>query len=457
MTALFCAFLLFLAMTLPGLALRPRTDANVFFLAGQSAGTGTVAASLVALCLGASTTIGLIARTYRIGWPAVWWLGAGGIGLLLLSLVWVEPMRSRSATQTLPQWAAAAYGQPARVLAAVLIAVMWTAVIAAQWVAAGKLLTLVFGWSLSTGIGVTALCVVLYTAWGGQRAVLRTDVVQVGMIGAALALTIGLVASRPDISWCALPSPAALWRSDGFAPADLVPLLVVVGGMYIVGPDLCSRILVARDARTARRGAVIAGIALLVCSPVIVGLAMSLRQSGVTQEAVRELITGSSGWFGTAVYLVTFGLLAAMASSADTCLLTAASVLELDVIGRAHGDITRQKSGRALVCAVGACSVLVACFQPSIIPNLLLAYAFYAGGLLVPLLLLAAPGLTSAIPRPAVWTAMVAGGSTPVVLLTTGLVRGMGWAGLCGAGVCAGIMAVALLLVRASRTRAPGA
>ena len=429
---------------LPGIVLKPRRSG--FFLAGKRARSGTVAGSLLATCLGASATVGVVARAYETGWAAFWWLGSGSAGLLLLGLFWAVPMRSRDATQTLPQWAGAGYGMPARVLAAVLIDIMWIGVIAAQWVAAGTILEALFGWPLVVGIAVPAACVTLYTAWGGQTSVLRTDLWQLGVLLIAILLPFFFLHELPtggEVAWP--PSSGPAWLG-GVPVIQWAALVTVVGGMYVVGPDLCSRVLAARDDIGARLGALTAGIVLLPCSFIIVAVGVRLRESGVVLENAREalpwLITQADVMPEWAGYLAGCGLLAAMLSSADTCLLTAASVFELDLIGRRHTERKQVALGRVFVGAIGVLSAVLASIQPRIIPNLLLAYAFYSGGLLVPLLLLGFPKAAARVPVQCVWTAMAAGGLTPVLLLLGGRVQDSATAGLCGVLLCLVIILV---------------
>lgn len=435
--ATFVVLIALALVILPGIFLPPR--GSDFFLAGRRSGPSTVALSLVALCLGASTTVGLVGRTYLMGWAAFWWLGAASIGLVVLGLVWAVPMRSSSRTRSLPQWLGTGYGLPARILSAALIVIMWTAVIAAQWVAAGRILELLFDWPLTRGILAVAVAVTLYTAWGGQRSVLRTDIVQAVLVllGIILALLLAYhVRSLPEAA-----APALAPHSVALTFWQWLSLLVVVGGMYVVGPDLFSRVVIARDDTAARRGAIAAGLILLPCAAAIVGAAMALRGAGVCRDNLRIVLAQCGPIHEFGGYVVAAGLVAAMVSSADTCLLTAGTVVELDLVGRRHADQVQQTLGRVFVGIVGLASIVVACLHREIIPNLLLAYAFYSGGLLLPLLLLGFPRLADRIRRPWVWSAMAVGGATPVLLLLTERVADFAVAGLWGVLACLVVLA----------------
>jgi len=433
---------LVLAVVLPGFSRRP--TGRGFFLSRRTAGPVTLAASLTATCLGASATIGMVGRAYRLGWPAFWWLGAGALGLVLLGLVWGPRMRADAAVRTLPEWAETVYGPPARVLSALLIAIMWIAVIAAQWVATATVMNALFGLSLGTGIVASAGVVSAYTAWGGQPSVLRTDRLQVLLISAAIL--------TPLLFLGGLEAKVASPGATDFAatsPIQILAVLVVVGGMYVVGPDLCSRVLLARDRTAIRRGALVAGLFLAVAGVLLTAIGVAIRQAGVDLASAREALPWLLGRSGVvpapAGYLINAGLLAATLSSADTCLLTVASVVELDLCGRRHDEQEQRRFGRVFVVLAGGLAAWVAWWNPRIIANLLLAYAFYAGGLLAPLLLLRFPDVARRIPRPLVWSAMVVGGGLPIWLLLNRTVSDYAVAGLWGCLCSATILLVGWL------------
>ena len=329
-----------------------------FFLGERRAGTAVIASSLLATCLGASTTLGVVSLAYRNGWSAFWWLGSGCVGLCFLGFLWAGRMRERVSVTTLPQWAETGYGLPARILAALLIVVMWAAVIASQWAAAGAVLASAFGCPIGCGICLAAVVVCTYTAWGGQASVLKTDALQVVLVGIAVGLPVLFLARLGVAPGRLAPTPRLLMTSGGMTFGRWLSMLVVVGGMYVVGPDLCSRVLAARTAATARRGAFVAAAVLLVCALLLTLTGVALRESGVELEEPRDalpyLVNRAGILPAWASSLVSIGLLAALFSSADTCLLTAASVLELDLVKRGGDRGEAERRARWFVGVVGA-------------------------------------------------------------------------------------------------------
>lgn len=457
--ALAPALLLFAAALVPALLRHGRE--RDFFLGGRRSGAWTVGASLLATVLGASGSLGIVALAYDRGWGAFWWLGSGAVGLMLLGRFWVPAMRRNPGVRTLPEWAGTLYGEPARVLAAGLIAVMWTAVIAAQWNAAGTVLAFFLPAGAPAATIVLAVLVTAYTLRGGQSAVLRTDRWQLPLILVAMAVALACARRLPAAAGGPAPAfPGVLFQ--GLTPGTWVALLVVVGGMYIVGPDLCSRVLVAADDRAASRGAFWAGLLLLPISVLVAAVGVRLRGAGIALENGRDAFPWLLGRRDVVppplAGVIGAGLLAAMVSSADTCLITAASVLELDLVrGRGRlGDGSEERRGRLYVLGVGAVSLLIALLRPGIIGNLLLAYSFYSGGLLLPLLL----GIRRSHPfrrRPAwVWSAMAVGGVTPVLALAGGWIADTSVAGLAGVAACGAVLLLGTLRLWDGRCPASG-
>lgn len=404
-----------------GIAIAGKSWREDFLLAGSRAGSTQVASSLLATCLGGSAIFGMAARAYEIGWPAFWWLGAGSFGLFLLGTVWSKIMRRNPRTRTLPSWLAETYGIMPRLTAALLIVVMWIGVISAQLVAAGSVVQTLTGMSLVSAIVISGFVTSLYVIVGGQGSVLRTDALQLGLIAVALGILLLFIAGGGDSSL-----PASLPKISDFAmsPKYFFPLLIVVGGMYIVGPDMCSRVLTAKSDTCARNGALAAAIGVAVAALVVTFLGVTAADSALPMpeqsaqtlsHLVQETIPA-----GLAM-LVNLGFLAALLSSADTCLLTAASVLGVDMFSGINAVRTNEDLFvRLFIPLIALPAILLAVYNPRIIENIMLSYAVYAGGLLIPLLLLRFSFLAAGVSRRIISVAILAGGFLPLLLLATG-------------------------------------
>ncbi|MDH7597293.1 MAG: sodium:solute symporter family protein [Methanothrix sp.] len=368
-------FLYLLATASLGHIVRSGRSWNDFFLAGRSLGTLQLTGSLVATILGASSTIGLVGLGYSRGLPGAWWLLSGAVGLLILSKI-AHAVRGTGA-RTLPDLIGNFYGPSAKKSASALILIAWLGVIAAQIVAAGRIMGALFGYDWAW-MSATAFVLVAYTAHGGQRAVVRTDLLQLCMIVAGLILMLAICLGSVPEALNDLDFPT----SEQMGLQDVVSMVVVVGSMYLIGPDVYSRVLSARNPESARVSAMLSAI-------IIIPLAFAITSIGIfarhllpeirPEDALPLLMTDVIPNWAAGVTAAAF--LAAAMSSADTSLLTASSILTLDL---GLGSGVRARGMAALF--VGSCSLMLAISRPGIISTLMLAYTVFTGAFLVPVL-----------------------------------------------------------------------
>ena len=381
-----------------------------FHLAGRRQGIKALTGTFCATILGASTTIGMAGLGYSRGLPGSWWMLSGIIGMLVLSLFLVERIRSTECS-TLPQLVGSFWGEKARTFASVLIALSWTGVIAVQIIASGNILLAVFGGDISHYMVVCTVVFVLYTAYGGKVSVIRTDLFQI------LILTLGVVI----LFWKALNAagPLPLMNqsfptSSGMNCLDVISMLFVVGSAYLIGPDMYSHIFSSRSPREAKISALIAAIILIPMAFLITSLGIfsaHLYPAIKPEQAIPSLITGLL--YPAVEGLVAAALLAAFMSSADTCLMTATSILTLDIYDKIYSRIggragcksiknIRKNFGiyidpkasqdhlmnvsRIVVLVIGSAALILAVSIPDIITTLLIAYSIFTGGLLIPVL-----------------------------------------------------------------------
>jgi SSS family solute:Na+ symporter len=254
-------------------------------------------------------------------------------------------------------------------------------------VACGKVLGAVFGGNETLFMAACTAVFVLYTAHGGQGSVIRTDLVQIMIILAGM-IFLFLRASEAA-------GPGLLFRQSFPTSAemggwDVLSMLLVVGSAYLVGPDMYSRLLSAHSRREAKISAAIAAVILIPLAFLITSLGIFARSlyPGVSpDQAIPVLLTGllSPGWEG----LVVAALLAAFMSSADTSLMTATSILTLDIYRKARPASSEKNLitvSRIFVLIIGLLALALAVSMPSIIKTLLIAYTVFTSGLLLPVI-----------------------------------------------------------------------
>ncbi|MGB3128184.1 MAG: sodium:solute symporter family protein, partial [Dehalococcoidia bacterium] len=314
---------------------RQASSNDGFFVANRSGSTPLILGSLCATFIGASVAVGMAGLGYSKGLSGAWWLLVGAIGLLILGLFLARKVR-RVGLYTLPELVEKQYGSKAGFVASILIVVAWIAVIAGQIIAAGKILTVLLPYDLSSLMAIAAAVFILYTALGGQYSIIRTDFAQFAILTVGILISLGFVLVRVGgISGLTASLSSEYFSfpvSINFGWYDLVLFLILTGSTYIVGPDIYSRLFCARDEKVARSSVLWAALIAIPVAFVVVLIGMGAKvlfPEIASEQAFPTVIenllpVGVSG-------LVVAALLAAIMSSADTVLLTTSTILSQDI------------------------------------------------------------------------------------------------------------------------------
>jgi len=261
----------------------------------------------------------------------------------------------------LPELVGSFYDERARIVASFLIAISWAAIIAVQIVASGKVLGAVFGGSETLFMAATTIVFVLYTVHGGQTSVVRTDLVQFLIIITGMAFLFYRAIEVSSLSPLLIQSFPTSAEMGGW---DVISMLLVVGSAYLVGPDMYSRLFSAYSPRDAKISAAASALVLIPLAFVITSLGILSRSIYPTpspEQAIPMLMTGLLS--PTAQGLVAAALLAAFMSSADTSLMTATSILTLDLYGKVRPNSSEKKLmavSRLFVLILGASALALA-------------------------------------------------------------------------------------------------
>jgi len=370
-----------------------------YYISGKKAGLIPVSGSLLATILGGSAILGTIELSQKIGWAALWFLGSATFGLFLL--VPVSKYVSRFGHFTLPELLGRFYGKKAETISSVIIPVAWIGIVAAQIIAAAKILSGLGFINYELAAIASGLIFVLYTLAGGQISILKTDAIQSVIILTGLvvllffSLKTGTTHPAESLKWSSL-------FNSSFTIFDLVILILTYSVTFIVGPDIYSRVFCAKNEKTATRSILLVAIILIPVSFVITWLGIysaNNANEGIVVFAGNLLPAWGYGLF-------TAALLSAVMSSADTTLLTSAMVLsELT-----SGSLEHKKAlslTHFYIVIIGITSIIIALFITSIIQTLLFALTFFSGAFVVPTL---AGLLNLKVNKKRVLTAIIAGG-----------------------------------------------
>ena len=374
-----------------------------YVVAGRKQSSPFVFMSLMATVLGASATVGIAARAESIGFAAFWWLAVGAIGFWFQAAFLSKPVHDLD-VRTLPEIAEKTVGKTGRKLVALIIAVSWIGIIAAQFAAVAGFIGLVLGHDAGTqSVLITAVIVIVYTLLGGQLSVVRTDALQFGILtlgffaaavylfgdfsgaeNAALQTAENLAASSSTVNSAGLATFGNFnLLNEKFGASDLAIMLFTIGGAYFLGPDVISRNLVAKDATSARKAVVAGSFAILAFSVIIVLLGMwaATYAPATAGSATNPLFRLASGVLPLPLAaLLSVGLLSALLSSADTCLINSAAIFGSDILNTRRISVVRIS-----VVVIGIIATYLALQGKDIIGLLTMAYSVYTPGIVAPL------------------------------------------------------------------------
>ena len=159
---------------------------------------------------------------------------------------------NESGAWTMPELIERWLGRPARSLVACLIVPGWVLILAAQFLAVGKLTAVLTGLSPEMALAVGAGLLILYPVLGGQASVMRCDlphglILLCGLLAGVFCLSSGDAGPLQGLDISLL--------NEDFGPERAATFLLVMGGSCLAGPTMFGVLMSAKDAPSARRGA----------------------------------------------------------------------------------------------------------------------------------------------------------------------------------------------------------
>jgi len=384
----------FLGMIAIGVASRKKArGVDDFFVAGRKGSSLLITGSLLATIVGGSATVGMAGLGFTQGLTGAWWLLVGSIGLVVLGLFFAEKVR-KFGLYTLPELVGKQYDSRMALAASILIVIAWMGIIAGQIVAVGKILSVLGIGSPILWMVLFSIVFIVYTVVGGQYAVIRTDTLQAVIIFAGifggLALLLSRLGGLSGLISSLSPEQFAFPLSSQFGAKELITFLLLVGLTYVVGPDMYSRLFCAKDSKTAR-------VSVFWTALLIIPFAFCITLIGMGASALFPQISPEQA-FPTVINevfspllggIVLAALLCAVMSSADTCLLTASTILTVDIVGRFKPSLSQRKIlslSRWGIVVLGLGSLALALALKGVINALLFAYTIYTCGLILPVI-----------------------------------------------------------------------
>ncbi len=327
------------------------------FLAGRTLTWGVIGFSLFASNISSTTLIGLAGAAYTGGIPVSTYEWMSGVPLIILAFVFI-PLYIRARITTVPEFLEKRFDQRSRLYFSAITILLSIIVDTAGGLYAGAVVLKTFFpdlvvWQTCLALGLFAG---LYTAAGGLKAVVYTDVIQAVVLIFGTFLLTWILFGRLDYSWERVTSVVPPDHLSLVRPLDdpQLPWLGIIMGVTMLGfwywatnQYITQRVLGAKSIAHAQWGAVLAGLLKIIplFTMVLPGaMAIALFPDLPNADMVFPTLVTEVLPVGI-VGLVLAGLIAAIMSSVDSTLNSASTLVVHDFVEPRHKNLTPKKVG----------------------------------------------------------------------------------------------------------------
>ena len=342
-----------------------------YYVAGRAIGP-IVNALAVAMAIGsAASFMGFLGLGYKLGFLLTLCISASAVtGYVWAQFMYSGPLR-RHGRFTLVDFLAERYPTPyIRPIAAILISVFFFFYLIPQYKGGGVVAESLLGLDFTTGVIVTAVIVLIYTALGGMWAVTWNAVIQ-GIIALSVLLGLSVTSFYALGGWDTAVAEALKNKPLLLSIHPKIPWLLYAGCYTAIfvfmgtAPHVVMRALTSRSARVARiTMANVSIIALLIYFVSYFGIILggaayfpSLKDPDfIVVELVKKL------WNPVGVGLTVAAIMAAIMSTTDAMLLAIAAHIQRDIIELLKPDIserTKVAIGAAVVVIGSICAIIL--------------------------------------------------------------------------------------------------
>ena len=354
--------------------------------------------------IGGGFSIAMGGLGFTLGVSGSWMIAVSGLSIVMVSFLMVPKVKrwsDRVKGLTTGDLFAARFDRKTGTLAAVVIGLSWFTFVGGQIIAGGKLLQVTLNMNLTVAVLVSGAVILAYTTMGGLKAVIYTDVFQmlVLMIGIVfIAVPIGLIEvggwsamaqqfSSSDSTKHLLDWSAVGWR-------QMLGWFFAIFPVWFISIAAMQRIVAARDVKTAQRGFFLTGIPiewpLFAIGSTMIGLfARYLIPDLTDPELATPMIIMQLLPAGIAG-LVIAAYIAAVMSSADSCLMGPVAIFTNDIYKRYikpdSSELHLVRVARYATLILGILAIVTAYLIPNVLDLILYAYTFGSAGIFFPML-----------------------------------------------------------------------
>ena len=364
-----------------------------YALGGKNFATSALVATIVATWFGGGSFFRTIENTYSIGLHYNIALIGTAICLLLSGQL-ASRMQRLLNNVSVAEAMGDMYGKTAQIITAVSGSIAKLGAVAIQFKVIARILVMLFHFESSFATIIAALIVILYSSFGGIKAVTFTDVIQLFAFGAIIPI-LGLVI------WHKLPEPsqvvATLKTNPNFHVKEVISWTPKLWGTLSLllyysipgfSPELFQRIAMAKNVGQARKALTYAAGVVMLIPLLLSWVGVLLLTDNPDLEPNEVVGYMLSKYAGPGLKgLIGIGVTALAMSTADSCLNASSVLFANDIMKPLQGPrVSATNAARYFAIIGGIFALFLAIKFDDLLVLLLLSGSFYMPIVTVPML-----------------------------------------------------------------------
>lgn len=401
-----------------------------FSLSNNRYGVFALLATLSASFIGGGFSTGNASKVAQFGIGNIIALCGFSISIILVGSLIAPRMTKFQKAISTGEIMGMSYGKPARIFTGIFGMLVCAGILGAQVGAIGYIFNIFLGLPNIYGILIGCGIVILYSTFGGMKAVVATDIIQFVVLGISMPvlLILSISATGGVDNLVARTDPAFFNIFNGYSITGFISLFLTLALGEILVPPYTQRLLMGRDLKTTAKATVWSGIISVPFFIItgMIGLVGAVYFTGTATDAnsIMQSMVKAIAPVGVRGIIIA-GMLSIVMSSADSFLNSASVSLVNDVIIPLRKKEDKPKRDlmmtRLINLGTGVLAVLFAVLIPNVLDVLLFSYNFWCPVILVPL----AAALLGFKTKPAAFYACMTTGI--LVMLVWSYVLGNPW------------------------------
>ena len=349
------------------------SSSDGYYLYNNKLGTLLLTFTIIATQIGGGVVVGVADESYKVGFASLLYPLGGLTGLLIVAFIFGDFLKNTELPTISAIFEKKYKFSSARKCSSIISSLSLFSIMVAQGVAIRHLLDSV-GFD-NTLLFILIWCsVIMYTSFGGIKAVIHTNILQITLISAALLIILFSTLSNFDLTSINLSS------STEINYYSVLEWFIWPCCYMLIEQDMAQLFFSAKSKNTVKNASIMAavGIFILATIPAIIGV-IANAQPLYAKNGVLLFFTKT--YLSATIYGITaIAIILAITSTVDSLLCAISSNIAYDFsIAKSHSQYLP-----ILTTTIGILSLIIVFYCENIINILMLSYSFCVSTLFIP-------------------------------------------------------------------------